>query len=253
MGLSPAEIRILGGGATQFSLNAGTPELSVRQFDAGIYAGDDWRMRSNLTLSLGLRYETQTNIHDARDLAPRIAMAWAPGGGGKSARAKTVVRAGFGMFYDRFALANTLTALRYNGILQQQYVENLPDFFPLVPTPASLAGFRTSQTIQEVSASLRAPYIMQSALTLERRLPWNITLATTYTNAHGVHAFRSDDINAPLPGRQPEPPNHLDSPKNTPTCRPFWWTTLASQNGLDLLHIQRTAAAIDQSLKHLLH
>ncbi len=198
--LPATQIRELGGGATQFTLSTGIPELSVHQIDAGIFAGDDWRARPNLTLSLGLRYETQTNIHDARDFAPRLAMAWAPGGGGNSGRAKTVLRAGFGMFYDRFALANTLSALRYNGIVQQQYVENLPDFFPNVPSVASLAGFRAGQTIQEVSASLRAPYIMQSALTLERRLPWNITLATTYTNAHGLHIFRSDDINAPLPG-----------------------------------------------------
>ncbi len=46
--------------------------------DAGIFAADDWRLRPNLTLSLGLRYEVQTNIHDWRDIAPRVALAWAP-------------------------------------------------------------------------------------------------------------------------------------------------------------------------------
>jgi hypothetical protein len=200
LGLPPAQIRALGGGATQFSLSTGMPELTVHQMDAGIFAGDDWRMRPNLTLSLGLRYETQTNIHDWHDFAPRLAMAWAPGSGANGARAKTVLRAGFGMFYDRFALANTLAAHRYNGIVQQQYVENLPDFFPNLPSAASLAGFQTPQTIQEVSARMRAPYIMQSALTVERRLPWNTTLAVTYTNSHGLHVLRSDDINAPLLG-----------------------------------------------------
>src|SRR6202023_820881 len=94
LGLSPAEIRALGGGATQFSLGAGIPELSVHQIDAGIFAGDDWRLRPNLTLSLGLRYDTQTNIHDWRDFAPRLAVAWAPRVGGKNAPAKTVLRAG---------------------------------------------------------------------------------------------------------------------------------------------------------------
>jgi hypothetical protein len=176
------------------------PGLSLHQIDLGAFVGDDWRIKPNFTLSAGFRYETQTNIHDWRDFAPRLAMAWAPGGGGKTGRAKTVLRAGFGMFYDRFALANTLTAHRYNGIVQQQYVENAPDFFPSLPSAASLAGFLTSQTIQKVSASLRAPYTMQSALTVERRLPWNITLAMTYTNSHGLHVFRSEDINTPLPG-----------------------------------------------------
>ncbi len=199
LGLSPAQIRALGGGATQFAINAGAAGLDVHQVDAGIFAGDDWRARPNLTLSLGLRYETQTNIHDWTDLAPRLAVAWAPGRRANG-RAKTVVRAGFGMFYDRFALANTLAARRYNGIVQQQYVVTNPDFYPSVPAIGSLAGLQPPQTIQEISSRLRAPYIVQSAVTLERQLPWNTTMAVTYTNSHGLHLLRSQDLNAPLPG-----------------------------------------------------
>ncbi len=206
MGLSAVQIRALGGGATQFTLATGRPEVNVHQLDAGIFAGDDWRARPNLTLSFGLRYETQTNIHDHRDFAPRAAVAWAPGAGAKNARAKTVLRAGFGMFYDRFLLANTLAAQRYNGIVQQQYVANLPDFFPKAPSLATLSA--SPQTVQEVSASLRAPYLMQSAFTLEHRLPWNTSVAVTYTNSHGLHILRSNDINAPLPGTyDPDTPN----------------------------------------------
>ena len=200
LGLPASQIRTLGGGATQFSINAGRPELGVHQVDVGIFAGDEWRARPNLTLSLGLRYETQSNIHDWRDFAPRLAVAWAPGPARKGARAKTVLRAGFGMFYDRFALGNTLTAQRYNGIVQQQYVVTNPDFFPNLPAASMLAGFQSTQTTQEVSAKLRAPYILQSAVTFERQLVGNTTLAVTYTNSHGLHMFRSEDINAPLPG-----------------------------------------------------
>jgi len=206
LGYSAAQIRSLGGGATQFSISSGIPELGVHQVDVGLFAGDDWRVRPNLTLSLGLRYETQSNIHDRGDFAPRIAVAWAPGGG-KNAHAKTVLRAGFGMFYDRFALGNTLAAERYNGIVQQQFVIADPDFFPNPPAAAQLAGFQTAQAAQEISSSMRAPYLMQTALTLERQLPKNTTLAVTYTNSHGVHLFRSEDINAPLPGTyQPNVP-----------------------------------------------
>ena len=198
LGFSAAQIRALGGGATQFSVSAGIPELSVAQFDAGAFVGDDWRVRPNVTLSAGLRYETQTNIHDWRDFAPRIAIAWAPGSSAKNSRPKTVLRAGFGTFYDRFALSNTLAAQRYNGVVQQQYVVANPDFFPNIP---SLAGLQTSmQVIQEISSSLRAPYILQSSVSLERQLPANISLAVTYTNSHGLHVLRSNDINAPLPG-----------------------------------------------------
>jgi hypothetical protein len=198
LGDTPAQIRALGGGATQFSLATGTAALGVHQVDAGIFVGDEWRMRPNFTLNLGLRYETQSNIHDWRDIAPRVAFAWAPGKDAK--KRKTVLRGGFGIFYDRFGLGNTLTAERYNGLVQQQFVVANPDFFPAIPSPAALAGFQSTQVIQEISSRLRAPYILQSAATLERQLPHNTTLAVTYTNSHGMHEFRSEDINAPLPG-----------------------------------------------------
>ncbi len=199
LGSTPAQIRALGGGATQFSLSTGMAELGVHQMDAGFFAGDEWRPRPNLTVSLGLRYEAQSNMHDWRDIAPRVAVAWAPGAIARKP-GKTVLRAGFGIFYDRFSLSNTLAAERYNGMVQRQYVVTDPDFFPNLPTPAMLAGLASSQTVQEADSRLRAPYILQSAVTLERQLPDNITLAVTYTNSHGMHEFRSADINAPLPG-----------------------------------------------------
>jgi hypothetical protein len=198
--LAPTQIRALGGGATQFSINAGTAELAVRQVDAGIFAGDEWRVRPNLTLNLGFRYEAQTNIHDWRDFAPRLAVAWAPRGGQKSSRPKTVLRGGFGIFYDRFALSNTLMAQRLNGVVQQQYVVANPDFFPTVPTLAMLASFQSTQVIEEISSRLRAPYVLQTAFSLERQLAASTTMAVTYTNSHGLHLLRSEDINAPLPG-----------------------------------------------------
>ncbi len=198
-GLPPSLIRALGGGASQFTINAGNPETSVHQMDAGAFVGDDWRLRPNFTLSLGLRYEAQTNIHDHADIAPRLALAWAPGSTANKT-AKTVIRAGSGIFYDRFALANTLAAARYNGIVQQQYVFINPDTFPNAPPLISSGVNPSSQAIQEVDAHLRAPYIIQSAATLERQLSAGSTVAITYTNSHGVHVLRSEDINAPLPG-----------------------------------------------------
>src|SRR5206468_11520303 len=146
--------------------------------------GDDWRVRPNLTLSFGLRYETQNNIHDRRDFSPRLTVAWAPGSRKNYSAPKTVIRAGFGVFYDRFSLSNTLTALRYNGIVQQQFVVTNPDFFPTIPPVSSLTGSQLTQTIYQASPTLRAPVIMQSAVSLERQLPYNTTVAITYANSH---------------------------------------------------------------------
>jgi hypothetical protein len=196
--LSPQEIRSLGGGATQFSMNNGQPLLYVGGADIGIFAGDDWKVRPGLTLSLGLRYEAQENIHDYGDFAPRIAFAWAPGSAAKNGNPRTVIRGGFGMFYDRFSEQNTLTAERFNGSNQQQYVEVNPDTFPSIPSLASLEGSAVLPTLHTISPSLRAPYLIQSSMSIERQLPKNTTLAVTYINSHGLHLLRSRNINAPL-------------------------------------------------------
>src|SRR5262249_49734900 len=77
----------------QFSLTAsaaagGVPEVPVTVADAGLYVQDEWRVRPNVTLSYGLRFETQNAIHDHADWAPRLAVAWGIGGNTKNA-AKT--------------------------------------------------------------------------------------------------------------------------------------------------------------------
>lgn len=193
LGYSSSQIANRGGGATQFSIVSGDPSLAAGEFDAGLFAGDDWKVTPNVTLSLGLRYENQTNIHDPHDFAPRVAVAWA-------VRPKTVVRAGSGIFYDRFTLGNTMTALRQNGVREQQYAIANPDFFPSIPSIASLSAFQTAQIRQQVSTSLVAPRYYQSVFAVERQLPWNTTLGITYLNSHGLHMLRSRDINAPLLG-----------------------------------------------------
>jgi hypothetical protein len=191
-----------GGGATQFSIAAGNPYLALGQADVGAYVGDDWRVRPNVTLSLGLRYEMQTNINDSRDFAPRLGFAWAPGSSQIGMHPKFVIRGGFGLFYSRFDISNVETAERYNGIVQQEYIVNNPAFFPNIPTIAQLLatpGVQSTQTIQELSSTLRAPYIMQSALTVERQVVSNTTVSVTYTNSHGLHMLRSEEFNAPGP------------------------------------------------------
>ena len=67
-----------GVGATQYSISGGNPIADVDQTDVGIFVQDDWRVQAQFHLSLGLRYETQTNIHDWPDIAPRLGFAYAP-------------------------------------------------------------------------------------------------------------------------------------------------------------------------------
>ncbi|MBY0503527.1 MAG: carboxypeptidase regulatory-like domain-containing protein [Bryobacteraceae bacterium] len=186
-----------GGGATQFTLTAGQPSLSANQVDVGLFLGDDFRLRQNLTLGYGLRYERQSNLSDGTNLAPRLALAWAPGGGGKT-KAKSVLRVATGLFYDRFGLANTLNAARYNGVVQQQYVISNPDFFPSLPTPTQLAAARTTQIIQTISPGLRALRLWQTAAGYDRELRKGTTLSLTYAFAHGDRLLRSRAFAGPV-------------------------------------------------------
>ncbi len=195
------ELGALGGvypgtGAAQFTVATGNPVIRANRFDAAEFLGDDWRIRPNFTLNLGLRFESQTNIADHLDTAPRIGFAWAPGATA-TAPGKTVVRGGYGIFYSRFGLSDSVTALRYNGIVQQQYVIANPAFFPDVPSIVALGANPSIRSTREIDSNFHTPYLMQAIVTIERQLKPSTTLAVTYTNIHGVHILRSEDINAP--------------------------------------------------------
>ena len=201
----------------QFSINAVPnattpfiPTVTVNVVDAGLYVQDDWRVRPNFTVSYGLRFETQNAIHDHGDFAPRVALAWGIGGGGKSAP-KTVLRAGFGLFYDRFSEDDVLQATRLNGLTQLQYIAQAPPpanpddpqppipgvEYPNIPTPGDLSS--SSPTLYRIDPRLHSPYIVQSAVTVERQLTKVANLSVSYLNSRGYDQLFTRNINAPVP------------------------------------------------------
>ena len=205
-GMSTAQIRALGGGASQFSLSAGTPTTPVNQLDTGVFVNDDWRARPNLTFSYGLRYEAQTNIGDHGDFAPRAAVAWGIDGGANKT-AKTVLRAGFGIFYDRIGINDTLNATRY-GLTEQTYTQQSylilnPDFFPSVPLPASLKDSQQPQQLQLLYAGIQAPRNYQASVGVDRQINQHVRFNVSYIASRGVHLERSVNINAPVNGVYP--------------------------------------------------
>jgi len=203
-GLSAVQIRLLGGGASQFSMTTGNPLASVKQIDMGVFLEDSWRFQPNLTINYGLRYENQTNISSNMNFAPRASIAWGVDGN-KSKAAKTVVRLGGGIFYDRFQENLTLQATRFNGANQQQYLVPNPDFYPLIPDPATLALFQTSLTTRTVSPDLAAPYVIQTVAGIDRQLPKSTTLSVNFVQTRGLHTLRVVNINAPMPGTGQRP------------------------------------------------
>ena len=185
------------GAPASFRLPAGITLANVSQFDAGFFVLDDWRARPNVTVSVGLRYEAQTRLSDYRNFAPRLGLAWAVGPKGKAP--KTVIRAGGGLFYDRVLSESlSLDSLRRDGIHQQQFIVDNPDFYPAIPSTTQLLGARAPQAIRELDAHMRAPEMAQLGAGAERQLPGNIVLAVNYIHWQAWHSLRSRNITAPL-------------------------------------------------------
>jgi Carboxypeptidase regulatory-like domain len=195
-----------GGGPSFYSLNssaAGNATAEVTWFDGALFVQDDWRIRPNVTLSTGLRYEIQNDLGDHADFAPRVGIAWGLDGNGKNKSPKTVLRAGYGVFYDRFASDLVLQQELQNGFVQQQFQVQNPSFFnPNQTTPVSQSG--TPEIVYRVNDSLRSPYIMQTGVSVERQLGKNANLSVTYLNSRGVHQFYTNYVPL-IPGAPPSP------------------------------------------------
>lgn len=212
LGLSVAEIRTRGGGATQFSISGGNPLIKYSQTNFSPFVQDDWRVKPNFTLSLGLRYDWQSDIESKFNIAPRVGFAWSPIVK-KGQKQKTVVRGGIGLFYNAFNESLLSQSLRFNGVNQQQYVittssatgQNFLNLFPTPPTIEQISGFSTLQTVRRMDAGLRTPYTIQSSVTFERQLPLKTTFAVSFINTQTMNALRSRNINAPVSGQRPIP------------------------------------------------
>ena len=172
------------------------PTIANRLTDVGIYAEDDWKVRPNLTISYGLRYEAQNVIHSNHDLAPRFALSYGiPHKGGQPT---TVLRAGYGIFYDRFQQSDVLTAIQYNGQNQSQNVVQNPN--AATCQPGLLAGCNAAvsnvlgSTVYTLAPNLRSSYNQQAAFGVDQQLGRAGTVSVNYITAKGIHQYLSRAI-----------------------------------------------------------
>ena len=210
------QIQAAGGGPSQLNVTFGEPSTTVNLTDVGLFYQDDWKARQNLTISYGVRWESQSDIGDKNDWAPRFSFAYALGA--KNKPAKTVIRGGYGFFYDRFPLSGVLQATRQsdlpNSPQKEVVIQNPTCYLPNGITSGDLiacsgAGSTSSKTaVYQIQPNLHAALTEQAAVGVERQVTKTSTVSFTYLNSLGRHQFITRNANAPYsPVYDPTGPN----------------------------------------------
>jgi hypothetical protein len=196
---------------SRFRQRIGQPGQLIRNTILGFYLEEEWRLQSNLTLSLGLRYDRETLLADDKNnVGPRVALAWDP-----FSRQKTVVRAGFGMFYNRvllrtfddFIVESPLFEIDLGNragatgpLSALERIGGFPHIFPNDPNDPRVRDLiRPIFDTRRLSPDLRIPYSIQASLGIERELGKEWVVEANYTLHRGVKLWRDQNINAPIP------------------------------------------------------
>lgn len=197
------------------------PSRFVQRFDTqsrasndvvGLFIQDEWKIIPNLTLAIGMRWDNESILDDRDNYSPRVAIAWDPFGGklfrsfNKLAEpGKTVVRAGFGLFYNR-ALLRTIddfslgtSTIIVDSDLRPQILSSLN--FPRAIADRTLIdkfGLAETQFLRRISSNLEIPYTLQTGVGIERQLTNTLIATFDYIFTRGAHLWRESNINAPV-------------------------------------------------------
>jgi len=196
-----------------FFQSTGQPKFSFNVPYSGFYFHDTYQIRPHLTLDLGVREDFQVYPQPKENpafpltgqfpnqyqrVAPRFGFAWQPMG-------RTVVRGGFGMFYENLNGLNYRNAVVSNGLLSQQASVSVnydTNFAPnqqqtVFPNQISNTTLFSASDISLVDPHFRFPYVLQGSLQIEREILPDTVVTVGTTWAHGVHLISSSafDLN----------------------------------------------------------
>jgi Carboxypeptidase regulatory-like domain/TonB dependent receptor len=194
----PSLANFLSGAYGSFQQAFGAPSQFQTNPNIGAFVQDEWRVHTNLTINAGLRYDAQflpdpINT-DKNNFAPRLGLAYAPGDH------RTVIRASYGLYFDRIPLRATSNALQRDGskyiVVQLAPSQAGAPVFPnvLAVQPATLV---TKPNITRIDPNIENSYSQQASLQIERQLPGNTALSVGYLHLRGLHLILSRNLNVP--------------------------------------------------------
>lgn len=174
-----------------YRVTRGNPLLEFGQLEMGAFVQTDVTVNSQLVLMFGARYEAQHNLRDYNNLAPRFALAYAPG-------QDTVLRVGAGIFHSRLTTGTVATQMRFDGTRQFEIVIDEPSY----PDPFAAGTIReTRQSVRVTDPDLDAPYVAVGMVSLERTFFSNLLFTATYDLVREYHKLRTRNLNTPFDTR----------------------------------------------------
>jgi len=174
-----------------YNRRIGDPNIDYTYFQGALYGQDDFRIRRNLTLSGGLRYEAQKHVDDFDNVMPRLGVTWAPGTAGT-----TTLRASWGIFTDWLPNGTYEQTLRVDGERQKEIdLANPP--YPVISDPASLLAAPVGRYV--LADDLVLPRSTRVSLGVDRRYK-QVQASATYAYIRGGAVTRGENLNAPVNG-----------------------------------------------------
>ena len=178
-----------------YTRRIGDPLVEYWNMQAGVYIQDDIRVRKNLTLSPGVRYEAQTHLHDLGNLGPRFGVTWAPGKSGR-----TTLRASWGIFYNWMNAGTYEQTLRVDGFRQQELNILNPPF----PDPGA-DGLITTTNRYLLGDGVEMPRTVRVSAGVDRTLTPKVRVNLSFSDARASGVLRGRNLNAPVAGVRPDP------------------------------------------------